>query len=90
MKPERSTFAEHAPVGFPNQSAIRERLTRNADVAAVEFWESDFDRYAIDVLNSVRETLRCSDKQANILAKECLLAACRRQRATKAAIVVIE
>jgi hypothetical protein len=81
MKLERSTFGQHGPAGFPNQSAIRERLTEDADVCAVEFWASDFDQYAKAVLESVRDTGRCTNNQANVLALECMTAACRRQKA---------
>jgi hypothetical protein len=77
MKPERSIFCEHGPAGLP----IRARLTEDADVCAVEFWESDFDQYAKAVLESVRTSGKCTPNQANVLALECMTAACRRQKA---------
>ena len=84
MKPERSIFGQHGPAGFPNMSAIREKLIDNGDMTCVAFWESDFDQYAKSVLNSVRTNGKCTLNQGNLLAMECMNAAGRRQKALPA------
>jgi hypothetical protein len=80
MKTERSIFGEHGPAGFPNQSAIRERLIEHGDTTAVEPWATDFDAFAAAVLKTVRMTGRCTNNQANVLALECMTAAGPRKR----------
>ena len=79
MKPQRSIFGEHGPAGFPNMSAIREKLIDNGDTTCVAFWEPDFDKYAKAVLSTVRTTGKCTENQGNVLAMECMNVAGRRQ-----------
>jgi hypothetical protein len=78
MMKKRSVFAENVPGGFPNLSAIRERLIRFSDSSAVEFWRDGFDPFAQAVLESIGRFGKCTQNQGNLIAKECLLVAQRR------------
>ena len=80
MTNERSVFAQNGPAGFPNSSEIRTRIQSKADTSAVEFWEKDFGKFAQAVLQTVKTYGKCSENQANVIAKECMLVASRRLR----------
>jgi len=84
MANERSVFGENGPFGFPNLSAIRERLIGNADASAVEFWQDGFGDFAKAVLATVRKNVQCSPKQAEVIVMECQNVAIRRQKANAA------
>ena len=65
--------------GFPNMSAIRERLIRDSDFSAVDFWQADFSEDAKVILQRVKRTGSCTENDANDLCEECSIVAARRR-----------